>query len=156
MVPVEPGGGVVAALVFDLALLGALAPAAVELLVETEALATVVRHLLTLVNQHMDLLRVVQRLGTVPYHGESRRNIGLSPAKTMKWHRNESACLKKLSCEIHPILPRAKNSIWLWQILSVRKARPFKNIQGILSRATNALTLAIEEAESKLSNLCPT
>ena len=46
LVAVEPRGRVFAALVLDLALAGTLAPAALELLVQREAHAAVVRHLL--------------------------------------------------------------------------------------------------------------
>ena len=53
-----------------------LAPAALVLLVQAEAHAAVVRHLLAAVDQHVDVVRVVQRLALAPDHREGRRHVG--------------------------------------------------------------------------------
>ena len=53
-----------------------LAPAALILLVEAEAHSAVVGHLLASVDQHVDVVRVVQGLALAPDHREGRGHVG--------------------------------------------------------------------------------
>ena len=79
LIPIQPGCGLAATLVLDLARVRALAPSAVEFLRQGQALAAVGGHLLALVDQDVDVLRVVQRLHPLPDHGEGGGDIGLHP-----------------------------------------------------------------------------
>ena len=53
-----------------------LAPAALILLVKAEAHSAVVGHLLASVDQHVDVVRVVQGLALAPDHREGRGHVG--------------------------------------------------------------------------------
>ena len=76
MVPVQPGDVVPRpALILHLTALAGLAPAALVLLAKTEAHSAVVRHHLAPVDQHVDVVRVVQRLALPPDHGKRGSDV---------------------------------------------------------------------------------
>ena len=82
-----------------------LTPAALILAVQTEAHAAVVGHLLAPVDQHVDVVRVVQGLALAPDHGKRGRHVG-RPRRVGELHLVTVDCVaKQLSVDTrHPTL----------------------------------------------------
>merc|ERR1719474_2635158 len=82
-----------------LAAFSGLTPATLEFFIQAEAHATTVSHLIALVDQHVDVVGVVQGLALAPDHGKGGRHVG-SPGGVGELHFVTKDCVaQKLSID---------------------------------------------------------
>lgn len=85
LVSVEPRTGVVSATALHFAIRGTLTPTALELFIQREAFSAVIRHFFASVDQHVNVVGVVQGLRSAPDDREGGANVG-RPRRVRELH----------------------------------------------------------------------